>query len=365
MKRKLQVFISSTYSDLIEERQAAVSAILKAGHIPAGMELFTAGDKSQMKVIEKWIDESDVYMLILGGRYGSIEPNSGLSYTELEYDYAIEQGKPFFAVVISEETLEAKVKSNGSAVMEKNNPKELAQFRDKVLSKISSFFSDPKDIKLCVHESMSDHEANPDLKGWVAADEIEDTKALNDEIKRLREENAALTGSLRKMEIAAQSRVKSADLDKNQELLNILRDIEIKVPAKLTGGEEITRSLLNISFNNKDFLINGITNHSGASALELFYYFNVLPKLQAHGLADNEKIAGVRYRRSYLNKAGQALFAALEKERLLSEVKSDQIAPNRENTEKLQTIEQGEDKPGFAGKTELTEERRVRAKKAK
>ena len=68
MKRKLQVFISSSYSDLIEERQAAVAAILKAGHIPAGMELFTAGDKSQMKIIERWIDESDVFMLILGGR---------------------------------------------------------------------------------------------------------------------------------------------------------------------------------------------------------------------------------------------------------------------------------------------------------
>ena len=68
LKRKLQVFISSSYSDLIEERQAAVAAILKAGHIPAGMELFTAGDKSQMKIIERWIDESDVFMLILGGR---------------------------------------------------------------------------------------------------------------------------------------------------------------------------------------------------------------------------------------------------------------------------------------------------------
>lgn len=79
MKRKLQVFVSSTFKDLIEERQAAVSAILRAGHIPAGMELFTTGDKSQMKTIEKWLDESDVYMVILGGRYGSIEPTSGLS----------------------------------------------------------------------------------------------------------------------------------------------------------------------------------------------------------------------------------------------------------------------------------------------
>lgn len=66
LKRKLQVFISSTFVDLKDERQAAVEAILKAGHIPAGMELFKAGDKSQWATIQRWIDESDVYMLILG-----------------------------------------------------------------------------------------------------------------------------------------------------------------------------------------------------------------------------------------------------------------------------------------------------------
>ncbi len=88
-KKKLQVFVSSTYLDLREERQAAVEAILKAGHIPAGMELFTAGSDSQLDTIQRWIDESDVYMLILGGRYGSLDPKTALSYTELEYDYAV------------------------------------------------------------------------------------------------------------------------------------------------------------------------------------------------------------------------------------------------------------------------------------
>ena len=68
MKRKLQIFVSSTYNDLLEERQAAVSAILEAGHIPAGMELFAAGDQSQWETIKRWIEESDVFMLILGGR---------------------------------------------------------------------------------------------------------------------------------------------------------------------------------------------------------------------------------------------------------------------------------------------------------
>src|SRR4030095_4041730 len=99
MKKKLQVFISSTYTDMLVERQAVVEAILQAGHIPAGMELFAAGDESQLETIRHWIDDSDVFMLILGGRYGSIEPKSGKSYVESEYDYAVANKKPLFAAV--------------------------------------------------------------------------------------------------------------------------------------------------------------------------------------------------------------------------------------------------------------------------
>lgn len=139
-KKKLQIFVSSTFIDLVEERQAAVAAILKAGHIPAGMELFKSGDKSQLDTIKRWIDDCDVYMLILGGRYGTVEPVSGKSYTELEYDYALERGMRVFAVVITDEALEAKVKANGTSFLERDNPKLLSEFRAKVLSNISSFF---------------------------------------------------------------------------------------------------------------------------------------------------------------------------------------------------------------------------------
>jgi hypothetical protein len=187
MKRKLQVFVSSTYTDLLNYRQAAVSAILKAGHIPAGMELFTAGDKSQTKTIEKWIEESDIYMLILGGRYGSIEPTTGLSYIELEYDCAISLGKPIFSVVIEGDALSSKVKRLGASCLETGNQSALKLFRNKVLSNMCAFFSDVKDIKLCVHESMSDHANNPDLKGWIEASEIDGLNILKEEIGKLRD----------------------------------------------------------------------------------------------------------------------------------------------------------------------------------
>src|SRR5436309_534436 len=129
--KRLQVFISSTYLDLKEERQAAVSAILSAGHIPAGMELFAAGDQSQLAVIQDWIDQSDIFMLILGGRYGSIEPESQKSYTQLEYEYALKQEKPLFSVVIDDNALNERAKRPGQKVeevMELNNRDKLKQF---------------------------------------------------------------------------------------------------------------------------------------------------------------------------------------------------------------------------------------------
>lgn len=320
MKRRLQVFISSTFTDLIHERQAAVSAILKSSHIPAGMELFTASDRSQMTTIEQWIDDSDVYMLILGGRYGSIEPTSGLSYTELEYDYAMQQNKPIFAVVTTEPALELKVKANGTTNIERDNPKELALFRKKVLSNIASFFDDPKDIKLCVHESLADFVANRDLKGWVSADEVQDTKPLFEEISKLANENRELKETIASLEKKISINIAPV-VKKNEnfvELYKVLNAIDIKVPASLADGEEYSTTLMQLFYGNKDTLVSGVTNQTGASDATIFYYHNICPKLQVHGLIINEKVPGVRYRRSAVSELGHSFLAHIERTTLLN-----------------------------------------------
>lgn len=80
MDKKLQLFIASTYVDLKEERKVAVKSILESGHILAGMELFTANSEEQRNVIKKWINNSDIYLLILGGRYGTINNQTEISW---------------------------------------------------------------------------------------------------------------------------------------------------------------------------------------------------------------------------------------------------------------------------------------------
>jgi hypothetical protein len=168
--RKLQVFVSSTYLDLIPERQAAVTAILEAGHIPAGMELFAAGSDEQLKVIRRWIDASDIFLLVLGGRYGSLEPGSGLSYTELEYRYAIETGKPFFAILLSDAFLDRKVREGAAIheVMERDAPEKLKAFRCLVMSRLCRFVEDEKDIRLWVARSIHDLEKRHEFVGWIS-----------------------------------------------------------------------------------------------------------------------------------------------------------------------------------------------------
>jgi Domain of unknown function (DUF4062) len=200
MQRKFQVFISSTFSDLITERQSAVEAILRAGHIPAGMELFSAGSESQLEIIKRWIDDCDVYMLILGGRYGTLEPKSGLSYTEIEYRYALEQGKPTFAIIASDEYIDNKIKSKGKDIIELKNRKKYDEFRELVLSKICRFYNDYNEIKLTTLESLLDIQNRYNVPGWVKSSEVPDVSELLNQINDLTDKNKELSEQVKVIE---------------------------------------------------------------------------------------------------------------------------------------------------------------------
>ena len=85
-----QVFLSSTFTDLKEERAEVIQAIWELDCIPTGMEAFLASNESQWSMITGVIDTCDYYILIIGGRYGTLTED-GISYTEREYNYAIKK----------------------------------------------------------------------------------------------------------------------------------------------------------------------------------------------------------------------------------------------------------------------------------
>lgn len=256
MDKKYQVFISSTYLDMKDERQTAVEAILDAGHIPAGMELFAATDRAQLDVIKNWIDRSDIFMLVLGGRYGSVEPESGKSYIHLEYEYAVETGKPFFALYLTDKAINEKVKLLGTDAIERSDTKKLNEFRALVKSRLCSEINDAKDIHRHVQKSIRSVAEDRKLEGWLRATQIPDYSPLIDKLAALQSEHGDLKSALQrakqenallleKLELALRDtqaskasppdvvpKISAADLD-----LSMSLEVELKKPGLFTKSE--------------------------------------------------------------------------------------------------------------------------------
>jgi len=316
-KKKLQILISSTSTDLRDERQASVEAILKAGHIPAGMELFTAGNDSQWGIIREWIDESDVYMLILGGHYGTADPNTGLSSIELEYDYAVAQGKPCFAVVIRDEALEANVLAKGTAVFDVYEPAKLKAFRTKVLSKTSAFYTDAQDIKLAVLETLAGLIRRHPFTGWISGAEatqeptayLEKIQALGRERDVLRLEVEALRRELDALKKKSAEPGASAEPGGKAEtsyevIAEKLIQTTVRTNALSRDPQEREYTVAQLALQHRNVLFSGITEHAAKKDPFLrVLYASVFPSLQTHGFATRARISSgqTRYR---LNQRG-------------------------------------------------------------
>lgn len=319
--KKAQVFISSTYVDLKGERQAAVEAILDAGHIPAGMELFKAGNESQLKTINRWIDESDIYMLILGGRYGSIEESSGKSYTHLEYEYALKKGMPIFTVILTESSLLKKA-SNSSLenVMEQQNNDKYKKFKNLVLKRMVKHVEDIKDIKLSVYTALDETLKLNDISGWVKGSEVEDNTKIIKENEKLLKENNKLQKEIEKL----QKEIEKSKDDKigkyNYEYLKqIFTKKEFVLSSSLTKQKNaITINYMKFIEIYKDNLITGMTNQIGISDLESYIYYSILPFLISFGILEKVKVAGVKYEQIQATKEGKAFFAKMEIEKALN-----------------------------------------------
>lgn len=150
--KKYQIFVSSTYKDLIDERRIAINTIMQLGHIPAGMEMFSATGAPQLETIKPIIDESDYYLIILGGKYGSVNKETGLSYTEMEYDYALEQNKRIIAFVHNDPD------NLPSSLREKTDRsrKRFERFRDKVLKdKMAKIWKNQMELTQSLATSIS------------------------------------------------------------------------------------------------------------------------------------------------------------------------------------------------------------------
>lgn len=167
-----------------------MQALLELRCIPSGMELFPASNDEQWKLIKRVIDDSDYYLVVIGGRYGSLGP-TGISYTEMEYRYALERGKPVIGFIHEnpgsipsdrcESTPEGKLK--------------LAEFVKLVEQKMVKHWKNAHDLGSKVSRSIVNLIEDYPAVGWVRADLVPDEDA-SIEMLKLKRQIEELQGQL-------------------------------------------------------------------------------------------------------------------------------------------------------------------------
>ena len=174
MDVKHQIFVSSTYRDLIDERRAVMQAILELDCIPAGMELFPASDDDSWTLIKRVIDASDYYLVVIGDRYGSMT-EEGIGYTEAEYDYAVETGKPVVAFIREPVAVTSRAEESGEITA------KLEKFKIKTRKKAVKTWTNSENLAAAVVVSLTHLRKTRPTEGWVRPSQV----TRNDLLERI------------------------------------------------------------------------------------------------------------------------------------------------------------------------------------
>ncbi|VTR77228.1 DUF4062 domain-containing protein [Cellulomonas hominis] len=207
VEKREQVFISSTFKDLVDERRAVTQTLLEADCIPSGMELFPASDSEKWDLIKGVIDLCDYYVVIVGGRYGSVDDAEQLSYTEMEFDYAVRTKKPIMGFLHG-----SPGKLPGDKLdLDKHLREKLDAFRDKIEKRMVKYWHEPGDlpgqVALAIMQIRKSHPA----VGWIRASEAM-TPGVKAELAELRARVRELTADLHDEQRQKASAVDPSDL---------------------------------------------------------------------------------------------------------------------------------------------------------
>ena len=223
MEKRYQIFISSTFADLEEERKGVMEAIISLNCFPAGMEMFPATDTEQFEYIKTIIDESDYYVLIIAGRYGSVAED-GVSYTEKEFDYAKEKGVPILTFIKKNIEIIPASKTD----QDNKKKKKLLAFREKAMKgRMVKFWDNASELKYNLQTSLSqEFRRNPRI-GWIRGNTSADLSLYNT-IENMREENKILQEKYEKLRFQIDQRIEDettmADIDEK-----IKRNFEVQL----------------------------------------------------------------------------------------------------------------------------------------
>lgn len=202
--KKYQIFISSTYTDLVEARNEVIKTLLNLHQLPIGMEMFSADNDEQWSVIQETIDSSDYYILIVGQRYGSMT-KEGISYTEKEFDYAVSTNVPVLIFVQDEQVATTPEKRDS----EPEKIAKLQEFRRKVISgKMANFWRTEIELAGQVQTALIKSFTRHPRTGWVRGNQAASPQVAS-EMAALSQENRELKKQLEQI-LAGQNNRKPA-----------------------------------------------------------------------------------------------------------------------------------------------------------
>lgn len=179
-EKRYQVFVSSTYTDLLEERAVLTQALPTLHCLPCGLELNPAGAANAWTAIKKLIDESDYYILLTGSRYGTLSP-SGVSYTHMEYVYAATKQKPI--LVLMHEAPETRPLEFQERTPE--GRRQLNDFRQLLQKGFVARWSDLRNLDTAVRQYLPQLIKSRPMSGWVRANGVSNPE-LTREIETLK-----------------------------------------------------------------------------------------------------------------------------------------------------------------------------------
>lgn len=207
--RKYDIFISSTYEDLKEERAEVSQAILELGYIPSAMESFPATNETQWEYIKEKIKKSDYFILIVGGKYGSIYPETGLSYTEMEFRYAEEIGIPTIAFLIKDgiDLPQSKIDLESDKIQKMNALKDYLKGK-----RVCKFYTSKDNLRAVIATSLVNLISRYPRNGWVRSETIEAGYLPKEETLLLKEETEKLKKEIEENESRSKKNEKQEDL---------------------------------------------------------------------------------------------------------------------------------------------------------
>lgn len=250
MDKMYRVFISSTFEDLQEERKEVIQALLGIDCVPTGMEIFQATDEDQWNLIKKVIRSCDYYIVIIGSRYGSIHPQTGKSYTQMEYEYAIEVGIPILGFVYKD------IKHLPWNKID-NAPK-LEEFIELVKRKMVRFWKTPEDLAknvlLSLHKVILTHPR----PGWIKGDSEKTTSTSQQISSKIKYSPPIDTYPI---DYWSSGLMEFANILFGGGITGLSNFFDKKLKANLPKIEITEITYLDISFPNRDYILSYVIKY--------------------------------------------------------------------------------------------------------